>query len=93
MLLFDRYKDGVQGLCWEDVWKEFKEFPATQRLIDLILSLPASSAEAERSISRMKLTKTDTRSKLTTETLNLCMRINMLTPNIRMYNPEQAIQH
>ena len=60
-------------------------------LIDLMLTLPASSAEVERGFSQMKLLKSDVRSRLTQERLNDLMTIKMLSPGIKDFTPTEAI--
>ncbi len=58
--LYARYKDKLQTTQWAQVWQIFgADFPGTCVIMDLILSLPAASAENERGFSRMKLTKTN----------------------------------
>jgi hypothetical protein len=55
----------MEGVTWKKVNDVFSnKCPAILSLIDLILSLPSSSVEAERRFSLMKLIKTDWRSKL-----------------------------
>ncbi|XP_070573865.1 uncharacterized protein [Ptychodera flava] len=60
-------------------------------LIDLVLSLPAGSAECERGFSIMKLTKTDYRNRLSSATLTDIMRIKLQSPNISEFDPIPAI--
>ena len=62
-------------------------------LIDLVLSMSPSSAEAERGFSQLKLIKTDIRSKLSQISLNSCLAIRMLSNDIRTFNPLPAIKH
>jgi hypothetical protein len=60
-------------------------------LLDLILSLPASSAEAERGFSLLKVTKTDWRSNLKDTTLTDLFTIKLSCPEVGEYDPEPAI--
>ena len=53
-----RSKDEVHSLSWEEIWRDF-DFPHVQHMIDLVLSLSASSSEAGRGFLAMKLTKTN----------------------------------
>ena len=62
-------------------------------MIDLCLTLPSSSAQAERGFSAMKRTKTDLRPRMLTKTLNTCMAVNLLTPEVKQYDPQPAIIH
>ncbi|MCP3898261.1 MAG: hAT transposon family protein [Desulfobacteraceae bacterium] len=61
-------------------------------VVDLMLCIPASSAENERGLSLMKLTKSDRRSRVTIKTLSELMVIQLLTPKVDEYNPEDPIQ-
>lgn len=88
-IFFYRYKATVYKLVWPDVWLWYgNEFQHILRLIDLILTLPASSAENERGFSQMKLTKTNLRTKLKTSTLSNLMTVNLLTPDVDTFNQE-----
>ena len=51
-------------------------------LIDLVLTIPATSVEAERSFSVMKRVKTDYRNKLRNPAMNDLMRIILLSPSV-----------
>ena len=63
------------------------------KVMDLILTLPATSSEVERGFSQMKLIKTNIRSKLSTENLNNLMTIKMLAASIEEFDPIPAIEH
>jgi hypothetical protein len=60
-------------------------------LVDLVLSLPASSAECERGFSVMKHTKTDYRNKLTSKTMTHVIRVKLHAAGIEEYDPTPAI--
>ncbi|XP_014662095.1 PREDICTED: zinc finger protein 862-like [Priapulus caudatus] len=62
-------------------------------VMDLILTMSPSSAEAERGFSQLKLVKTNIRSKLGQTSLNHCLAIKMLSPDIKDFNPTKAIHH
>jgi hypothetical protein len=62
-------------------------------LFDLILSLPAASADAERGFSELKLTKTDWRSRLRNSVLNDLLVIQFITPNVAEFDPIPSIHH
>lgn len=56
---------------WEVINNELREnLKNILELIDLVLSLSPSSAEAERGFSQLKLIKTNLRSKMGNELLN-----------------------
>ena len=62
-------------------------------LIDLVLTIPATSVEAERSFSVMKRVKTDYRHKLRNPAMNDLMRIILLSPSEAAFDPNPAIEH
>ena len=64
-----------------------------KKVIDLCLTLPSRSAQAERDFSMMKRTKTDQSPCMHTETLNTCMTFNLLTPGVKQLDPQPAILH
>ena len=59
-------------------------------VMDLILTLPATSSEVERGLSQMKLIKTIIRLKISTENLNNVMTIKMLVDSIDEFNPNSC---
>ena len=60
-------------------------------IVDLLLTLPASSAEVERGFSQLKLLKTDMRSKLKESHLNDLMSIKLLSAPVSEFDPTEAI--
>lgn len=56
-----------------------------------MLSLPASSAEAERAFSLMKIIKTDWRSRLTDDSVSDLMTIKFDSPDVKDFGPQPAI--
>ena len=61
-------------------------------LIDLVLTIPASTAECERGFSVMGQIKSDWRSSLSPETVDDLMKVLMQSPNIDSFDPSEAIQ-
>lgn len=57
------------------------------KLIDLILTIPATSAENERGFSLMKQIKNKFRTRLNNESLNDRMAISLLTDDVQNFNP------
>ena len=55
--------------------------------------MPASSTEAERGFSTMKLIKTNLRASMKSETLNDLLRIVLLSPSESEYDPTAAVEH
>ena len=62
-------------------------------LMDLIMSIPASSAENERGFSVMKMTKNVFRASLNTCNLQDRIAICLLTPDVPEYDPSDAVDH
>ena len=78
---------------WQTVGKKFKEeLPNILAVVNLILSIPPSSAEAERGFSQLKLVKSNLRSNLDQKTLNNLLAVKMLA-SVETYNPAKAIEH
>ena len=64
-----RHGNDLTSTSWQTINREFVgEARSVLLLIDLLLSIPATSVEAERGFSTMKLVKTDFRSKLSNTT-------------------------
>lgn len=72
--------DVVNKATWIDVNARLgSQCPEVLQLIDLIQSLPCSSSEAERGFSKMKIVKTDWRSKLSDTSLSDLMTVALET--------------
>ena len=76
-------------------WKSFNrshkdQFPNLIILVDLILTIPASTADCERGFSAMKRIKTDWRCRLATSTLADLMCILLVSSPIDVYDPSKA---
>ena len=63
----------------ERLWRGSDSYPflCLKSLFGKILALPASSADAERGFSIQNLIKTETRNRLTLETLTAIMRVKL----------------
>jgi hypothetical protein len=59
--------------------------------MDLLLTIPASSAENERAFFRVKLVKTDSRNQLSSNRPSQILRIQLQTPEIGDFDPTNAI--
>ena len=66
--------------------------PDILSLVDLILTLPASTADCERGFSQMKLVKSDWRSRLSTTTLCDLLVVQLSSPSIEDFDPNPAVQ-
>lgn len=84
----------VQTLNWQqvnDAYKESGRFNNILALVDLVLCMPASSADAERGFSQVKLVKTKLRSRLRADHLTNLLTIQLHTPDVREFDPNPAI--
>lgn len=82
-----------QELTWEQINDCYADGHTNiLMLIDLILSLPASTSDCERGFSKMKLTKTDQRNKLKSTTMSDLILIQLhSSSDIGDYEPSEAI--
>lgn len=79
-------------LTWQDINIEFgTDAEHILLLVDLLLTIPAHSAECERGFSLLKTIKTDWRNKLTDEAVTDLMRITLESADIKSFNPDPAI--
>ena len=78
--------------AWADVFKSAQSScPNVLQLIDLLLSLPASSADCERGFSLTKVIKSDFRSRLRDTTVTNLVKIQLHSPDIEDFDPMPAI--
>ena len=68
------------------------QLPNVLGLIDLILTIPASTAECERGFSGMKRVKSDWRARLNTSTLSDLLLVLLEGPSIDDFEPLRACQ-
>ena len=86
--MYYRFPD-ISSITWKQVNDDLRDkCPSVLSLIDLVLSLPASSAEAERGFSLMKTIKTDWRSRLTVDSVSDLMTINLDSPEVKDFDPQ-----
>lgn len=87
------WEQDLKALSWLEVNRLYGEkCKNILSLIDLILTLPVSTAECERGFSWLKRTKTDWRSSLNSRSLNDLMTISMVSPSISEFDPQAAIE-
>ena len=93
-ILYRRYGKDIQNTRWQDIKKALRPLGTVDkvlRVIDLILSIPATSSANERDFSVMSLIKTNRKSWLKNKTLSDLMVINRETPGIKEYNPTDDV--
>ena len=93
-ILYRRYGKDIQNTRWQDIKKALRPLGTVDkvlRVIDLILSIPATSSANERDFSVMSLIKTNRKSWLKNKTLSDLMVINRETPDIKEYNPTDDV--
>ena len=94
MFLLNRHPDAVLTMTWPAINRLFgDDVPAILSLVDLVLSIPATSVEAERGFSVLKLTKTENRNRLANPSLNNLLRIKLLSVPEEAFDPQPAINH
>ena len=93
-ILYRRYGKDIQNTRWQDINKALRPLGTVDkvlRVIDLILSIPATSSANERDFSVMSLIKTNRKSWLKNKTLSDLMVVNRETPGIKEYNPTDDV--
>ena len=79
---------------WDEINLRYKMNHQTMlKVMDLILTLPATRSEVGIGFSQMKLIKTNIRSILSTENLDNLITIKMLVASIEEFDPIPAIEH
>eukprot|EP00731_Ephydatia_muelleri_P037478 Em0481g5a len=87
-----RLLDGSSGnLTASMTFLVLKNWPE-EHTQDLLLSLPASSADCERGFSLTKFIKSDWRSKLLDKKVTNLMTVKLNSPEIDGFDPHQSIQ-
>ena len=86
-VIYYRFPD-ISSITRKQVHEDLRDkCPSVVPLIDLVLSLPASSAEAERGFSLMKIIKTDWRIRLTDDSVSDLMTIKFDSPDVKDFGP------
>ncbi|XP_044537375.1 sperm flagellar protein 2 [Gracilinanus agilis] len=89
--IYDRFQN-IRKLTWDIVNSIYSyKYPNILTLVDLVLTLPASSAEAERGFSQMKLTKSQMYFKMGPENMTDILIIQLNSPDINKFDPKKAI--
>ena len=91
-ILYEQFPD-VRQLTWSGINAAHQEECGNiLGLVDAILTLPASSADAERGFSQLKMTKSSIRSVLKADRLTDLLTIQLRSPDIAALEPKQAIE-
>lgn len=88
------FSHNLPQLTWEAVNQSYQDqYPNVLAVFDLILTLPAHSADCERGFSHMKQAKSDWRSRLTDTHLSDILAINLESHSvgIEAFDPKPAI--
>lgn len=87
---------GTEG--YQKIWyklysaPDVEKWPNMLRLCELLFSLPFSNGQIERMFSVLKVTKTDRRTNLQTETLSDLLEISMEGPNLSDFSADRAVE-
>ncbi|XP_058163686.1 sperm flagellar protein 2 isoform X3 [Dasypus novemcinctus] len=89
--IYARFQN-IRKLTWDFVNSVYlHKYPNILTLVDLVLTLPASSAEAERGFSQMRRTKSHMRVKTKAESMTDLLIIQLNSPDINSFDPRKAI--
>ena len=92
--MFCRHPTTFQQMTRGEIKWLYKELaPNFLDLIDLLLTIPATSAEAERGFSTLKLVKSKNRNRLNEQNLNTLLQVVLLSPPEKTFHPQPAIDH
>ena len=85
------FKD-IRLLDWERINQTFQtRCPNVLAVVDMLLSFPAGSVDAERGFSHMKRVMSDWRSRLTDTCLADQLTIVMESPDVNDFDPSDAV--
>ena len=87
------WDDKLKNTTWKALNRSHADqFPNLFGLVDLILTIPASTAECERGFSAMKRVKSELRTRLNTSTLSDLMIVMLESPSICDFEPLRACE-
>ncbi|KAG7157352.1 hypothetical protein Hamer_G005770 [Homarus americanus] len=82
----------VSKLSWEQINESYREKCGSfLYFVDLLLSIPISSADAERGLSQVKLIKIDWRSRLTDDHLTDLLVVQLQSDIVSNFNPDEVV--
>ena len=83
----------TQQWTWEEINSKYgTDHINVLGLVDLVLTLPAHSADCERGFSRLNYVKNDWRSRLGNGVVSNLLYIMLHTPNIQQFDPLPTIR-
>ncbi|XP_070332677.1 sperm flagellar protein 2 isoform X5 [Odocoileus virginianus] len=89
--IYSRFQN-IRKLTWDFVNSVYlHKYPNILTLIDLVLSLPASSAEAGRGFSQMKRTRAQMHARVEADSMTDLLIIQLNSPDINNFDPRKAI--
>jgi len=92
-VFFLQFYPDVRSLSWEMINSGMvAKCPNILAIIDLVITFPTGSMEAERGFSRMEIINTDWRSCLLDTNLSDLLMVLLATPEVGMFDPREAIQ-
>ena len=90
---FNNWKDLLQRASWMEINRRCKEDCENMLLLlDLIMTLPASTAAVERGFNLMKLIKPEHRASLGAVALNDLMLVKAESSDIPDFDPARAVE-
>lgn len=88
------YRNMKHNALWENVFADHGlTLQNILMLVEIILILPVSTACCERGFSCVKRIKSNLRSTLTTETLDVLVRISLDGRSLEKFDPMPAVKH
>ena len=82
----------LKSISWIEINRRYDEqLPNLLPLVDLLLSLPSTSADCERGFSAMKHIKTEHRASLLPSALDELMMVYLNSPAIADFDPQPSI--
>ncbi|XP_052401354.1 zinc finger protein 862-like [Carassius gibelio] len=82
----------LEKITWAEVRMLRETCPDFLDLVDLVLCMPASTADCERGFNVMKMVKSDWRSSLKCETLSDLLFVHLSSPSIKDFDPSTAVE-
>ena len=83
----------IPKIKWSTIWALDEELaPNFLRIVDLLLTLPAHSADCEHGFSHLKQVKTVHRSKLRGDRVTDILTIRLETPDVEQFDTIPAVK-